>query len=211
MIGVMIMMHGDDKGLVLPPKIAPTQIVVIPIYKKESKDQVLKECEKIKQQLSEFRVFVDEEDLTPGRKFNIYEMKGVPIRVEIGPRDLENKQAVVARRDNGEKKTVKITELKKEIEKQFELISESLYEKSKKQFEDSVVNVKDMDELTEAIKEKKMGYAPFCNEGDCEDLIKEKTGGATTRNIPFDSKKPKGKCIHCGKPANVMIYIAKAY
>jgi prolyl-tRNA synthetase len=211
MIGVMIMMHGDDKGLVLPPKIAPTQVVIIPIYKKESKEQVLKECKKIKEHLSDFRVFVDEEDLTPGRKFNMYEMKGVPVRVEIGPRDLENKQAVVARRDNGEKKTVKIADLKKEIEKQFESISKSLYERSRKQFEDNVVKVKDMDELIKVINEKKMAYAPFCNEGDCEDYIKEKTGGATTRNIPFDSKKPKGKCIQCDKPANVMIYIAKSY
>jgi len=214
MLGVMFMMHGDDKGLILPPPIAPKQIVIVPIIKDENKEEIFRKADELKAKLDkDFRVEVDKrEEYTPGWKFNEWELKGVPLRIEIGPKDIEKGQAVLVRRDDGKKIAVKIANVRKEAEKILEDIHENLYRKSEENFRNSIVEVETMDELKKVIADKKMALAPFCNDPDCEDLIKEKTGGASTRNIPYDKKVKKGaKCVQCNKDAKVMIYIAKAY
>jgi prolyl-tRNA synthetase len=137
-------------------------------------------------------------------------MKGVPIRIEIGPKDLKAGQAVLVRRDNGEKKAVKLAEVKKTIAGMLEAMQKELLTKSKKLTEANIVDVKSMDELMKAIKDKKAARGQFCNVPECEDYIKEKTDGVTTRGILMD-KTASGKCIHCGKPAKVIVHFAKSY
>ena len=208
------MMHGDDKGLIIPPSIAPVQIVIIPIFKEKNKETIFKKADELKKKLEKsFRVEVDKrEEYTPGWKFNEWELKGVPLRIELGPKDIEKNQAVLVRRDDGKKSAVKVSEVIKEAEKILKNIHDKLYKQSEKNFKDSIVDVSNMKQLKKAIKDKKMALAPFCNKSGCEDWIKEETEGATTRNIPPGKKVKEGtKCIHCKKAAKVMIYIAKAY
>ncbi|MDP7179849.1 MAG: proline--tRNA ligase [Candidatus Woesearchaeota archaeon] len=212
MIGVMIMVHGDDKGLVLPPKLAPTQVVIVPIYNDESKEGVLKKAHEIKDKLKGHSVKLDDRDeYRPGWKFNEWEMKGVPIRIEIGPKDIEKNQVVLVRRDNLEKSFVQFSKVGEKVKSELIDMHDSLYRKSKKLLEDNVVEVSDMEELKKAIDDKRMAKALFCGEGACEDHIKEKTGGASSRNIPFDHEKRKGKCVHCGKDAEIEPLFAKSY
>ena len=209
MIGVMIAIHGDNKGLVLPPKIAPVQIVIIPILFDKTKGNVLKKADEIKNKLKAYRVKLDDrEEYSPGWKYNEYELKGVPVRIEIGPRDIEKNQVVLARRDNSKKEFIKIKDLDKKIKSILDDIHDQLYEKSKKFLESNIVKVKNMDELKKAVNNKKMALAPFCNNPECEDLIKDQTGGATARCI---AKQEKGRCIHCGKESDILVYFAKAY
>lgn len=213
MIGVMVIIHGDNKGLVLPPAIAPTQVVIIPIIKDDSKEKVLAECNKISAQLKSFRVSVDKrEEYSPGWKFNEYELKGIPIRIELGPRDLENSQAVLARRDTGEKKTIKLSEIKTEVAKTLKQMQKDLYNKSKDSFVNNTIKTNKYNELMKAVDNKKIVLAPFCNDPACEDFIKTESPATTTRNSPIGSKLPKGaKCVRCGKDAKLMIYFAKTY
>ena len=212
MIGIMVAVHSDDKGLVIPPRLAPNKAVIIPIYKEKEKKQVLTEANKLKESLKEFKpLFDDREEYTPGWKFNEWELKGIPMRIEFGPKDLENKQALLVRRDTGEKKAVKISDLKKEIPKILDEIHDNLLKKSKKLLEDNLVEANNWEELEKGIKDKKLVKAKFCNETECEDWIKDKTGGVTTRGIPLDSKKPTGKCVHCGKKAKTYVVFGKAY
>lgn len=212
MIGVMVMMHGDNKGLVMPPKVAPLQAVIVPIFKSDNKESVIKEAEKIKSSLNCRTELDDRDEYSPGWKFNEYELKGVPIRIEIGPKDIEANQAVVVRRDTGKKEPVKIPQLKEKVNSLLKEIHDNLYNKSRENFEKSIVETTDFNELKKAIADRKMAFAPFCDEISCEDEIKEAAPGVTTRCSPFDSKVPKdAKCIYCGKPAKMMIYFAKAY
>jgi prolyl-tRNA synthetase len=213
LIGAVVMVHGDDKGLVLPPKIAPIQVVIVPILFEKTKKEVLKACKELKQSLMvKYEVNLDDrEDYSPGWKFNEWELKGVPLRIEIGPKDLENNQAVMVRRDNGEKTKVKLNEVSKEIQKIFEKMEMNLFNKAKKFLTDNIVERSGWNEFAKAIKEKKVVKTLFCGEPECEDWIKDKTGGATSRCVPFGSKKPEGKCVHCGKPAEVEIYFSKSY
>ncbi|MBW2993663.1 proline--tRNA ligase [Candidatus Woesearchaeota archaeon] len=211
MIGIMVAAHGDDKGLVLPPKIAPNKIVIIPIFTGKEKKNILSESKKINEILGEFNpVLDDREEYTPGWKFNEWELKGIPLRIEFGPRDLKAKQVVAVRRDTGEKKAIKLTQLKKAIPQILEAMQNNLFKKSKKLVLDNIVEVKNMNELVKAIKDKKIARVQFCNTTKCEDLIKDKTGGATTRGI-IKNKSSSGKCIYCGKKAKVWVHIAKAY
>lgn len=214
MLGVMIMVHGDDKGLVLPPPIAPTQIVLVPILKGNDNSAVLKRCEELKNELSkDFRVKLDDRvEYTPGWKFNEWELKGVPLRIELGPKDLEKDQAVLVRRDTGEKSFIKLSEVAETAKTQLSALHEALYENSKRTFNENVVEVSDMDSLRKAISEKKMAYAPYCDEGDCEDYIKEESGGAKTLNSPLDSTvKPGTKCVRCDNEAKKMFLFGKSY
>jgi len=213
MIGVMVIVHGDDKGLVLPPQIAPTQIVIIPIIKEDSRTNVLNKCEEIASQLKGFRVVVDKrEEYSPGWKFNEYEMKGIPLRIELGPKDLEAGNVIVARRDNGEKNTVKFADIKKEVTLQLKSIQKNLYEKSKASFVNNTIKTNDYAELQKAIENKKIVLAPFCNDPECEDNIKSESPATTTRNSPLNAKLPKGaKCVRCKKEAKGMFYFAKTY
>jgi len=212
MLGVMFAVHGDDKGLVLPPKIAPNKVVVIPLLFKKEKDKVLKKAKEIVKSLSKFDAILDDrEEYTPGWKYNEWEMKGIPVRIELGPRDLEKKQAVLVRRDTGEKQTVKLTSLAKKVSEVLDDIQKSLFEKSKRSFLDNIVEVKSMDELKKAIKNKKIAKAQLCSGVECEDWIKDKTGGAKTLNRPFDQPKKLGTCLYCGKPAEYVVYVGKSY
>ena len=209
-IGIAIMMNSDDKGLVLSPKAADIQIIIIPIYKDEKEmKSVLKEAEKIKTSLKELRVEIDAREQKPGFKFNDWEMKGVPLRIEIGPRDIKAKQVIAVRRDNFKKEAVKISELKNKAVKILEDIHSSLYKKALNYLKDNTVKAKTIEETIKAIKNKKLVKAEFCGNQECEDWIKTKTEGA--KIICITEEKAKGKCIYCGKKAASIIYIAKSY
>ncbi len=209
-IGIAIMMHSDDKGLVLSPNASDTQIVIIPIANNEKeKKVVISECEKIKCELSGFRVELDNRDSSPGFKFNDWEMKGVPLRVEIGPRDLKNKSVVFVRRDTGNKENIKISEIEKKACQVLEDIHNSLYKKAENYLKENTVFINNMPELLEAVKNKKLVKAEWCNSEKCEDGIKDKTQGAKVICITKD--KAKGKCVYCGKKAEHVVYIAKSY
>jgi prolyl-tRNA synthetase len=211
LIGSLVMTHSDDKGLVLPPKIAPIQIVIVPIFFKE-KEKVLKEAKELKKQLNSYSVELDDRDeYTPGWKFNEWEMKGVPLRIEIGPKDIEKKQVVLARRDNNSKEAVKIKDLGTEIKKILEDIQTSLFTKAKKLLDSSVKKATDWKDFLKVIKDKKIALSPFCGDIACENLIKDKTGGASSRCIPFNQDKITDKCFHCGKEAKYWVYFAKSY
>lgn len=210
LLGAIIMVHGDDKGLVLPPKLAPLQTVIVPILFDESKKKVLKRAWEVREML-EFSCEVDErEEQTPGAKFNEWEMKGVPFRIEIGPKDLEKDQVVVVRRDTGKKEFVQISELNKFLTKSVEDMQKALYTKAKKFYDDSIVEVNDIDAMASAIKGKKMVKAEWCGSIECEDWIKDKTDGATSRLISFD-EKAKGKCVQCSKKSKHLVYWSKTY
>jgi len=212
LIGATVMAHSDDKGLILPPKIAKNKIVIIPILFEDTKEKILKETEKIKKELKKFNPILDNrEDYSPGWKFSEWELKGIPLRIEIGPKDLEKKSATIVKRNTGEKSQIKIKDLKNKIPKILDEIQDELFEKAKKFLESKIIKVKNWDEFVKAIKDKKIAQTIFCNETKCEDEIKEKTGGATSRCIPLDSKKASGKCPNCGKPAKVEIYFSKSY
>ena len=212
-IGICIMMHSDDNGLVLPPRVAPTQVVIVPIFTEKTQAQVLKKAQKVKNSLKKFLTELDDRpEYTPGWKFNEWELKGVPVRIELGPKDLAKKQAIVVRRDTGKKEAVKIKDLPKTVENLLEQIQEDLYKKAKKFLDESIIDAKNWTEFIKAIKVKKLARAPWCETKDCEDWIKDKSGGAKCITIPFDQPKNiKAKCIHCGKPAKVIAYFGRSY
>ena len=210
LIGALVMTHSDDKGLILPPKIADNKVVVVPILIGD-KEKILKKSEEIIKELKKFNpIFDNREEYTPGWKYNEWELKGIPIRVEIGPKDLEKKQVMLKRRDSDEKIAVKISDLKKEIENQINKMQEELYEKANTFLQSNITKTNNFEELKKLIKARKIVLTNFCGERLCEEEIKEKTGGASSRCIPFDSK-PKGKCINCNKEAKYETYFSKSY
>lgn len=209
-VGAIIMVHGDDSGLVLPPAIAPIQVVIVPIA--QHKEGVLDKVREVKQRLSKLaRVKVDDSDKMPGWKFSEYEMKGVPARIEIGPKDIEKNQAVVVRRDNGEKLVVSLDELETRIPAILSEIQNGLLEKARKMRDEKTRSAKTLEEFQQII-DQTPGFikAMWCGDQECEDLIKEKTG-ATARCIPFEQEKISDSCVCCGKPAKNMVYWGKAY
>ena len=211
MLGTMFAVHSDEKGLVMPPKIATNQIVIIPILFDDTKEKVLKKAKEISEKLKEFNAFVDNrENYKPGFKFNEWELKGIPIRIEIGPKDIEKNEVIVARRDTNEKKAVKISVLEKELPKILESIQKSLFEKSKKLFKEKVEKAKSLDELKKLIENKKVGIVPLCENPECEDLIKVETKGAKAVFIAEDKIKAE-KCIICKKKADYFVYAGKTY
>lgn len=214
LIGALVMIHGDDKGLVLPPRVAPLQIVIIPIIFEKGKYEVLKAAKEIYETLREdFLVKLDDrEEYSAGWKFNEWELCGVPLRIEIGPREIEKAQAVLVRRDNGEKKIVKLKELKQMAAATLEEIQNSLFEAAQKNLKKSIHEVKTYKEFKEII-EKKRGFvfAAWCGSQECEDKVQEDTT-ATIRVIPFEKANlEKEKCIYCGKKATNKVYFAKSY
>ncbi len=212
MLGIMINIHGDDKGLVLPPKIAPLQIVIIPIYKEKNKNKILKACKTLQKSLKSYRIKLDDrEEYSPGWKFNEWELKGVPIRIEIGPKDLAKRQATVVRRDTGKKIGVGLKSVKQRCVKLFDEIHKNLLENSKKVIKSKIVQVKNLAELKKAVKAQKLGIMPFCGTIKCEDILKDKTEGI--KSICIDNKKLSSKavCGHCGKQAQFYVYFGKSY
>jgi prolyl-tRNA synthetase len=204
------MTHGDDNGLVLPPKIAPTQLIIVPVA--QQKEGVLEAARALLSRLSSVcRVKIDESDKSPGWKFSEYEMKGVPIRLEIGPKDIENHQVVLARRDTGEKKPVPMDRLESEIPALLEDIHRSMYEKASANREAKTFTAQNMAEFVDAL-DKQTGFvkAMWCGSQDCEDAVKDKVG-ATSRCIPFEQEQIGEVCVCCGKPARHMVVWGKAY
>jgi prolyl-tRNA synthetase len=214
-VGGIIMVHGDDKGLILPPRIAPTQVVIVPIYRKEDEQaRVMDAASKLKQELGELRVEMDaREGLTPGFKFNDWEMHGVPLRLEIGPKDIEKNQVVLARRDSGEKKPVARAELLPTARAMLDDIQASLYDRAKKFREDNTFVVDSYDQFKQRTAgEGGSGFllAHWCGKASCEKAIQEETR-ATLRVIPFDPGTEKGACIYDGADSEGRVVFAKAY
>ncbi len=211
LIGALVMVHGDDKGLVLPPKVAHNKIAIVPIVFKGDKKKVLEKAKEIAKTLKQFNpIFDDRDNYSPGWKFNEWELKGIPLRLEIGPKDLKAKQVVLVRRDTGKKESVKFSALKKRIPALLEEIQKDLFTSAKKFLDSSTVGAKTWSEFEKAVKEGKMVLVPFCCGESCEEEIKDETT-ATSRCIPLDQKKFEGKCIKCGSKAKNMVYFAKAY
>lgn len=211
LIGGMVMSHSDDKGLVLPPKVAKNKVVIIPLIFKGKEKTVLEKSKEIFKDLKKFNPILDDsEDYSPGYKFSEYELKGIPLRIELGPRDLEKNQVTIKLRSEDKKRELKIKELRKEIPKILEEIQNSLFDKAKKRMDEQIIETSDWREFEKAIKQKKLVKINWCDETGCEDWIKSKTG-ASSRCSPLEKNKPLGKCPHCGKPAKTIMYFSKSY
>ncbi len=209
-IGAIIMTHGDDNGLVLPPAVAPTQVIIVPIAM--HKEGVLEKAEELRERLSKVcRVKADTSDNSAGWKFAEYEMKGVPLRLEIGPKDMEKNQCVIVRRDNREKIFVSLDELETRIPELLQAVRDGLYEKALKRREEMTYTAKNLDEMKD-IAENKPGFirAMWCGDLACEEKLKE-VAGVTSRCMPFEQDKFSDVCVCCGKPADKMLYWGKAY
>jgi len=212
MLGVMFAMHSDNKGLVLPPKIAPNKIVITPLmFEKEKK--VLEKAKEIFKSLSKYDPLLDERlEVTPGYKFNEWELKGIPIRIEIGPRDLKKKEVILVRRDNGKKTLVKIKNIKKQIEKELKEMQEVLFKKAQKLLYDNLTESDNLKDTLKKIKEKKIVLVPLKNSIEVEDILKEKTGGAKTLNRPIKQPSIKNKkCIISKEQADYWVYVGRTY
>lgn len=211
LIGGLIMAHGDERGLKLPPKVAPIQIMIIPIAM--HKDGVIEKCEELKKALcSKFRIELDKrENVTPGYKFNECELKGIPLRIEMGPRDIEKGECIIVRRDTFEKKNVKIENIETEIEKTLDEIQKNMYKMCKQRMEDKTQTAKTLEEFEKKINEKQ-GFikAMWCGDIACEDKIKEITG-AHSRCIPFQEEKISDTCVCCGKTAKHLVIWGRQY
>jgi prolyl-tRNA synthetase len=210
LIGALIMVHGDKRGLVLPPKVAPTQAIIIPIAAK--KPEVLKKCEEVLGLLksSGIRAEIDQTDASPGWKFNEYEMKGVPIRIEIGPRDIQNGVATVSRRDTLTKTELKLDTIAQDIQVLLDAIQIDMYEKANNFLNSHITTVNNLKELEDAIQNNHFALSMWCGQSACEDLVKEKFQ-ATSRNMPFDQTPCGDACAICGKEPKYKIYWGKAY
>ncbi|MDH5697946.1 MAG: proline--tRNA ligase [Nitrosopumilus sp.] len=213
LIGAMIMVHGDDKGLVLPPKVAPMQVVIVPIYRNdEGKDQVISKVEEIKKELESkgIRVHVDErEGLSPGYKFNDWELKGVPLRIEIGPKDLENESVILAERHNSEKKSLGFTEIGK-IPTILDEIQVEMLKKAKETARINTIEISDYTDFKSKIEKGGFFSSPWCGKLECEEKIKEETG-AEIRVIPFESENTCKKCIYCQQQSVSIPVFARGY
>lgn len=214
-IGALIMIHGDDKGLVLPPKVAPVQIVIVPIpYKDADSNAVLAKAKETFRNLQTKGIGVvldDRAEYTPGWKFNEWELKGVPIRIEIGPRDIRQKQVMFARRDTNDKIAVKEEEVSETATRMLDEIQTNLFNRAKKYLEESTVTVKTYSEFRKILNEKG-GFikASWCGDPKCEARIKEETG-ATIRLKSPKKEKPFPKCVRCGRDAVEVVYFARSY
>ena len=214
LIGALIMTHGDDKGIILPPKLAPTHCVLIPIYKGEDqRSQVIERLEAIGNTLTpDFRVKVDKrEGYTPGWKFYDWEQKGIPLRIEMGPRDLEKKQVVLVRRDTGEKIPVSTEGLMDRVRSVLDAIQKTLFEKARSFTLENSVTLDDYPEMVRFLEDPGgFVYGRLCNSFPCEEKIQEETK-ATVRCIPFDRPPDPGPCLVCGQPVDGRVVIAKGY
>lgn len=211
-IGAIIMVHGDDSGLVLPPHIAPTQVRIIPIA--AHKDGVIEKANEILNKLKQtsIRTDIDLSDKTPGWKFNEQEMLGIPVRIEIGPKDIEKGIVTIVRRDNREKIEVNINKVTEELPTILERIQKDMYNKAKQFLDTHIDTAITMDEMIRKFNEKK-GFikAMWCGSEDCEAQIKAETGGAGSRCIPFKKEQLSDKCVYCGKKAKHMVVWGKSY
>ena len=216
LIGAIIMTHGDDNGLVLPPAVAPVQVVIVPVA--QHKEGVLEKANALYEKLKNcgIRVKLDDSDNSPGWKFAEYEMKGVPVRIEIGPKDIENGQCVAVTRHNREKTFIELDEsldgFVKKVEEKLEDVRTGLYKTALENRERHTYNCTTIDEIINALKENGDGFvrAMWCGSEECEDKVKELTG-VGSRCIPFEQEILSDKCVCCGKPAKKLVYWGKAY
>jgi prolyl-tRNA synthetase len=213
-VGAIIMTHGDDQGLVLPPKLAPTQVVIVPIYKNDDeRSRVMEVVRKVKSQLVDFRLQVDDRsELTPGFKFNEWELRGVPLRIEIGPKDVAKGTVAFARRDvpgKAGKTFASQEQLPGQVAEMLVSIQTSMYERALAFRKANTYFPASYAELVEAVS-KGWAYTYWCGDPACEAKVKEETK-ASTRCIPLDQEEEEGACLVCGKPANKKIYYARAY
>ncbi|MFD1953788.1 proline--tRNA ligase [Paenibacillus thailandensis] len=214
LIGSLIMVHGDDRGLALPPKVAPTQVIMIPIGPAKTREQVVGRVDELYAELKKagIRVRVDDRaDVSPGWKFNEYEMRGVPLRLELGPRDMENGVVVLVSRVSGEKRVVEQANLVQEVEKMLDEIQKEMFEKAKRFRDENLKSVDTLDEMKASLEQKR-GFvlAGWCGSEACEKQVKEETG-ATSRNIPFETAEKKSACLVCGEHAEHTVVFARAY
>ena len=214
LIGGMIMVHGDNKGLVLPPKVSPIQVVIVPIYySDEDSKRVLDKANEIEKILldKEIRVHVDKRsELTPGFKFHDWELRGIPLRIEIGPKDLEKQKVVIVTRHDREKTDLAIDRINDEIAGILEKIQKEMFDAAKKILKDRSITVEDFTKFKEELEKGGFLYAPWCGDEKCEENIKDETG-AEIRLIPFDDSKKEGKCVKCGNSSISTPIFARGY
>lgn len=216
LIGAIIMTHGDDSGLVLPPAIAPVQAVIVPVAM--HKEGVLEKAKELYNKLIScgVRTKLDDTDNSPGWKFAEYEMKGVPVRIEIGPKDIENNQCVVVTRHNREKTVVSLENMLEvfsgTVMDKLKEVHDGIYDKALENRKNKTYSCKSIEEITKALNENGDGFikAMWCGDEACEEKIKEETG-VGSRCIPFEQEKISDKCVCCGRPADKMVYWGKAY
>ena len=212
LIGAIIMTHGDDNGLVLPPAVAPVQAVIIPVQ--QHKEGVLEKAQELKDRLAKagIRVKLDDSDNSPGWKFAEYEMKGVPVRIEIGPKDIEQNQCVIVTRHNREKAFVSLDDLETAVNDKLTAVRDGLYANALANRERRTYACKTLDEITKTLEEKGNGFikAMWCGSEECESKVKEVTG-VGSRCIPLDQEQVSDVCVCCGKPANQLVFWGKAY
>ena len=211
LIGAVIMVHGDDSGLVLPPKIAPIQVAIVPVA--QHKPGVLEKAAELRDRLADkYRVKLDDSDNSPGWKFAQYEMQGVPLRVEIGPKDIENGQCVLVRRDTREKQFVSLDQLEAAVEQGLSDLHDAMYQRALKNLEEKTFTATTYEEFLDTAQNKP-GFikAMWCGDSACEDKIKEDTGGVKSRCIPFEEEQLSDVCVCCGKPARHMVYWGRQY
>lgn len=209
LIGAIIMVHGDNSGLVLPPRIAPVQVMIVPVA--QHKEGVLDKAYELRDRLSNFKVKVDDSDKSPGWKFAEAEMRGIPIRIEIGPKDIEANQAVIVRRDNREKQVVSLDTLEESVANTLDTMQREMLERARAHRDSHTYTATNYEEF-KAIIANKPGFvkAMWCGDQACEDKIKEETT-ATSRCMPFAQEHISDVCVCCGKPAKAMVYWGKAY
>jgi prolyl-tRNA synthetase family I len=198
-IGIMLGIHGDDKGVVMPPRVAPIQVVIVPIIFEDTKDKVLDKCSELKAELIKhhIRVFIDDSDYRPGWKFNKWELKGVPIRIELGYNDTKEIIDMDAHHVTAH------------VTKKLDEIHDKMLENSEKMLKEAIVPCNSIDDMQRIVEDKKLVFVPFCNEKTCEESIKEKTG-AKSLNTSLTPTQEELKCINCGKPAK-LFYFGKSY
>ncbi len=212
LIGAIIMTHGDNNGLVLPPDVAPIQVVIIPVA--QHKEGVLEKAEELRARLAAagYRVKLDDSDNSAGWKYSEYEMKGVPVRLEIGPRDIEGNQCVLVSRVDRSKEFVSLDTLEDSIKTKLAEVRDAMYQKALDNRANKTYDCRSIDEIAKTLEEKGMGFvrAMWCGDEECEDKVKELTG-VGSRCIPFDQINLDDKCVCCGKPASCMVLWGKAY
>ena len=209
LIGAVIMVHGDNSGLVLPPRIAPTQVAIIPIA--QHKEGVLEKAAWLKEKLADFSVKVDDSEKSPGWKFSEQEMRGIPVRIEIGPKDIEQNQAVIVRRDTREKIVACLDTIEETVKEVLDTMQKEMLERARAHRDAHTYSATSLDELKD-IAENKPGFikAMWCGDQACEDKLKEEAG-VTSRCMPFAQEQLADTCVCCGKPAKAMVYWGKAY
>lgn len=211
MIGALIMTHGDDNGLILPPRVAPIQVVIIPVA--QHKEGVLEKANELKELLArDYRVKLDDSENSTGWKYSQYEMKGVPLRLEIGPRDIESNSCVLVSRVTREKRVVSLDNLSEEIGRALKQVHDELYARAEKNLAEKTSVAHDHEEFLE-IARTRPGFikAMWCGDSACEDTLKDETGGVKSRCIPFVEEKISDVCVCCGKPAKHMVVWGRQY